>query len=268
MVTFSSMGIHSFLVGLRALIFIPVSIFVLASTAILLAFLRGDQRYINGPLAKRWAAAVIWLAAAKVMVKGTENISSPEDSYPDGSDSDSSFIVIMNHQSNMDIPVLIHSMPLQLRFIGKIELKKIPVFGTALLRAGHFLIDRKDHDRAMAGIREAGQVLQHHGLSVVFAPEGTRSPDGQLLPFKKGAFVMAIETGIPLLPVTIDGTTRSLAKGSLWATEAEVTVTIHEPVPTADLTYEDRNELIEKVRGIMEKTLLSGGGRRQEGEVT
>jgi 1-acyl-sn-glycerol-3-phosphate acyltransferase len=254
------MGIYSFLVGLRSLIFIPVSVLALATSAIVLAFLKVDERYINGPLARKWAAVVVWLAAAKVTVKGTENVPLPDgDSY-----SDRSYIVLMNHQSNMDIPVLLHAVPLQMRFIGKIELKKVPVFGTACLRAGHFLIDRKNHDKAMAGIREAGHVLQHRGLSVMFAPEGTRSPDGQLLPFKKGAFVMGIETGIPLLPVTIHGTTRSLKKGSLWAKRAEITVTIHEPVPTADLTYEDRNELSEKVRGMMEKTLEEGkeeGGR-------
>jgi 1-acyl-sn-glycerol-3-phosphate acyltransferase len=211
----------------------------------IVVFLRGDERYINGPLSNRWARTVIWLAAAKVTVNGTENISSSDESY----------IVIMNHQSNMDIPILIHSLPLQLRFIGKIELKKVPLFGNALIQAGHFLIDRKNHEKAMEGMRSAGEALRHRGLSVVFAPEGTRSPDGELLPFKKGAFVMAIETGIPLLPVTIAGTRQSLAKGSLWTRSADVTVTIHEPISAKDLTYEDRDKLADKVKNIMENTL-------------
>ena len=247
------MGIHSFLIGIRALIFIPLSTLVVASTAIILAFIKVDDRFVNGPLLKHWSSFALWLAAAKVTVKGKENIPSLDGSY----------IVVMNHQSNMDIPVLINSMPLQLRFIGKIELRKIPIFGTGLIRGGHFLIDRKDHEKAMAGIQEAGQVLQQQGLSVVFAPEGTRSPDGQLLPFKKGAFVMAIETGIPLLPVTIDGSTRSLPKGSLWAKRTGITVTIHEPIPTSSLVYEDRTELTEKVKGIMERTLEDGIGNRE-----
>ncbi len=239
------MSFHSLIVGVRAVVLIPFSIFILGSVATILIFLGVGERYINGPVAKTWARIVIWLAAARVTVHGLGNIPPTEESY----------IVVMNHQSNMDIPVLVHSLPLQLRFIGKVELKKVPIFGNALIRAGHFLIDRKNHEKAMEGMRSAGEILRHHGLSVVFAPEGTRSPDGELLPYKKGAFVMGIETGIPILPVTIAGTRRSLSKGSLWARSADVTVTIHEPVPAKDLTYEDRDKLADKVKSIMENTL-------------
>ena len=241
------MGLHKILVGIRALIGIPFSIFILACAATLVVFLRGDERFINGPLAKKWARIVIWLANARVTVQGISNIPDTGESY----------LVVMNHQSNMDIPVLVHSLPLQLRFIGKIELKKVPVFGSALLKAGHFLIDRSDFSKARESLRAAGEVLKQRGVSIVFAPEGTRSSSGKLLPFKKGAFVMAIETGIPILPITIDGTRLSLPKGSMWARKANVKVTIHEPVQTEDLTYDDRNELLEKVREVIEKTLVS-----------
>jgi 1-acyl-sn-glycerol-3-phosphate acyltransferase len=217
------MGLHSIIVGVRAVILIPFSIFVLASVATFIVFLRMDERIINGPVAKTWARIVVWLAAARVSVHGAGNIPSREESY----------IVVMNHQSNMDIPVIVHSLPLQLRFIGKIELKKIPVFGSALIRSGHYLIDRSDHQKATEGARAAGEALRQRGVSVVFAPEGTRS----------------------ILPVTIDGTRLSLAKGSLWARKADVTVTIHQPVPTDSLSYDDRDELSEKVRSIIEKTL-------------
>jgi len=239
------MGLHSVIVGVRAVILIPFSIFVLAGVATVLVFLKDGERIINGALAKTWARTVVWLAAARVTVHGIGNIPSTEKSY----------IVVMNHQSNMDIPVLVHVLPLQLRFIGKIELKKVPIFGSALIKAGHFLIDRSDHMKAMAGIRAAGEALKQRGVSVVFAPEGTRSMNGKLLTFKKGAFVMAIETGIPILPVTLDGTRHSLAKGSLWASSADVTVTIHQPVPTESLSYDERDKLSEKIRSIMEKTL-------------
>ena len=239
------MNPYSVIVGIRALIFIPFSIFILAGMATILAFLRVDERFINGPLAKCWASTVIWLAAARVIVIGAGNIPSREESY----------IVVTNHQSQMDIPVLVHSLPLQLRFIGKIELKKIPIFGNALIRAGHFLIDRSNHQKAMEGVWNAGEALKQRVVSVVFAPEGTRSSDGKLLPFKKGAFVMAIETGIPILPLTIEGTRFSLAKGSLWTRKADVTVTIHQPVLTGSLSYEDRDELSEKVRSIIEEPL-------------
>jgi 1-acyl-sn-glycerol-3-phosphate acyltransferase len=240
------MGLHSIIVGVRAAILIPFSILALGSIATVLLLLRVEEGFINGPLAKNWARIVIWLAAARVTVKGGGNIPSTGESY----------IVAINHQSNMDIPILVYALPLQLRFIGKMELKKVPIFGTALIRAGHFLIDRRNHQKAMEGIRAAGESLRQSGVSVVFAPEGTRSRNGNLLPFKKGAFVMAIETGIPILPVTIDGSRLSIPKGSLWARKADVTVTIHQPVPTGSLSYDDRSELSERVRGVIEKSLF------------
>ena len=240
------MSFHSLIVGVRAVVLIPFSIFILGSVATILIFLGVGERYINGPVAKTWARIVIWLAAARVTVHGLGNIPPTEESY----------IVVMNHQSNMDIPVLVHSLPLQLRFIGKVELKKVPIFGNALIRAGHFLIDRSNHQKAMNGIRKSGEALKERAVSVVFAPEGTRSSDGKLLPFKKGAFVMAIETGIQILPVTINGSKQSLAKGSLWTRSAEVTVTIHQPVPTGSYSYDDRDELSEKVKSIIERALV------------
>lgn len=248
------MGLHSLIVGIRAAVLIPFSIMVLASVATIMIFLGLDARLVNGPLARRWARIVLWLAAARVTVHNAGPALSEGDSY----------IVVMNHQSNMDIPVLVHSLPLQLRFISKIELKKVPIFGSALIRAGHFLIDRRDHLKALEGMKVAGDALRQQGVSVVFAPEGTRSRDGNLLPFKKGAFVMAIETGIPILPVTINGTRVSLPKGSLWARKTRITVTVHEPVSTRGLTYDNRGELSAKVRGIMEKAL--GGDREQRME--
>ncbi len=239
------MGLHAITVGIRALVLIPLSILVLACLATVLLFLGGSEQFINGSMARVWARFVVWLAAADVRVRGADNI--PVDGGP--------HIVVMNHQSNMDIPVLVHALPLQLRFMGKIELRKIPVFGSALLKAGHYLIDRKDRQHALAGIRAAAEAMREKKTSVVFAPEGTRSPDGRIQSFKKGAFVAAIETGFPLLPVTIDGTRHSLPKGSLWARAADVTVTIHPPIATSGLRYEDRDGLSEKVRGIMEETL-------------
>jgi 1-acyl-sn-glycerol-3-phosphate acyltransferase len=240
------MSIHSVVVGVRALILIPFSILALACAATILIILGASERYINGPLAKRWARTVLWLASAKVTVNGLINIPSAEESY----------IVVMNHQSNMDIPVLVYSLPLQIRFIGKIELKKIPLFGSTLIRTGHFLIDRSNHQNAMKGLKASGEALKERGVSVVFAPEGTRSSDGSLLPFKKGAFVMAIETGIPILPVTIDGTRHSLTRGSLWTRSAEIAVTIHQPVPTESYSYEDREKLSKSVKSIMENGLF------------
>ena len=137
------MGLYAIIIGVRALIFIPLSVMLLAIAAIVMLFLKFNENTVNA-LGKPWARFVLWLAAADVTVKGADRIPSSKKGP---------YLVVMNHQSNMDIPVLVHSLPIQVRFIGKIELKKIPVFGSALLKAGHILIDRRDHQNAMEGLK-------------------------------------------------------------------------------------------------------------------
>jgi len=161
----------------------------------------------------------------------------------------------MNHQSQLDIPVLVHAVPLQLRFVGKKELMKIPVFGRAVIRMGHVLIDRKDRENSLAGFDTLAEEISRLGVSVVVAPEGTRSADGRLLPLKKGAFVMAIDLGLSILPVTIRGTRKAMPKGDVTSIGGDVEVIIDSPIPTSNMSYDDRLQLMADVQGIIERNL-------------
>lgn len=239
------MRIYEYFIAARALIFIPLTTAIGSIFAIIISYFDRDGRFFHLYLLKPWSRIVLWLAAARVTVKGQENVNAFK----------SSCIVVFNHQSHMDIPLIIYVLPLQLRFIGKMELSRIPFFGAAALRTGHFFINRKNHEEALQGTKNAGVSVKDKGHSLVFAPEGTRSPDGNLLPFKKGAFVTAIETGLPILPVTIVGTARRLPKGSLRARGGPVEVTIHPLVYTSGLTYEDRDNLMKDVRKVMQATI-------------
>ncbi len=193
-----------------------------------------------------WTRFVLMLAGTRFEVAGLDNLRVIGGPY----------IVVMNHQSYMDIPVIVQGLPFQVRFVAKRELLKIPFFGSAARRCGNIFIERSDRKDAMDGIRKAGRTLKELGVSVVLAPEGTRSEDGKLLRFKKGAFVMAIEAGLPILPVTIEGTRQIMPKGSLTPSGGNVLLTIGRPVPTSEYTYRDRDQLADKIRSIMEEQLL------------
>jgi len=239
------MNPYAVLVATRALILIPVVVVIGSGAAIALSFFARDGSVIWKGIIRPFSQAILWLAGVEVSVSGEENVPSGKQSC----------IVVFNHQSNMDIPLLARHLPMQLRFIGKAELKAVPVFGPAILRMGHFLIKRQDHTGALQDLSRAASCIRRTGLSLAFAPEGTRSPDGRLLPFKKGAFVLAIQTGLPILPVAIKGTFERLPKKSLIARPGPVKVIIHPPVSPEGLTYEDRVHFMEKIRDIIELSL-------------
>ena len=236
------MKVRAAFIAARALIFIPTVTAAASALAILISYFIRDGRFIHQYIVRPSSRIILWLADAKVTVSGYENV-------PDATQA---CITVFNHQSHLDIPLLAYSLPMQLRFIGKKELKRVPFFGPAILRMGHFLINRKDHQSALKELKIAGESIRGKGISLGFAPEGTRSPDGCLLPFRKGAFVLSIETGLPILPVTVDGTSKGLPKGSLIARSSRVHVTIHPQVSPSGFTYENRDELLEKVKNILE----------------
>ncbi len=155
----------------------------------------------------------------------------------------------------MDIPVIVQALPLQLRFVGKRELLKVPFFGSTASRSGHIFIERSNRNNSLKGLREAGNAMRELGVSVVMAPEGTRSTTGDLLPFKKGTFILAIEAGLPILPVIIQGTREIMPKNSYTSSGGTARLTVCKPIPTSEYTYTDRDLLLEKVRKVMEKQL-------------
>ena len=165
-----------------------------------------------------------------------------------------SYIITPNHQSNSDILALITILPVRFRWVIKRELTKIPVFGWALASTGAIAIDRSDPKQSVQTLQKATDKLKG-SWSVVIYPEGTRTPDGRLGHFKKGAFMMAVQTGIPILPVTSNGAFKVLPKKTVWFRPGHITVTIGDPIVTAGLTEKDVPELMERARAEVNKNL-------------
>lgn len=163
-----------------------------------------------------------------------------------------SYIICPNHQSHSDILALLLALPIPFKWVIKKELVSIPLFGWGLARTGAISIDRSNSKAAVKKLRESAHKASG-GWSVLVYPEGTRSPDGNFLPFKKGAFMLAVGVGVPILPVTVNGAHKVLPKKTLRMTPGHITVTIGDPIPTEGRRYRDVPELMEKTRlAIME----------------
>jgi len=166
----------------------------------------------------------------------------------EGMDWDRPLVVVANHQSWFDVFALAAYLPAKARFVAKEELGRIPIFGNAWKSCGHISVDRTDRKQAVRSLQEAGQRVREEKLAMILFPEGTRSPDGRLLPFKKGAFVLAIETGVPIVPVGISGTRDVMAKGSFRIRSADITIRVGEPILVEGLGHEKRDVLLRRSR--------------------
>ena len=164
-------------------------------------------------------------------------------------------VITSNHASMIDIPLLYAAIEIPYRMVAKAELLKVPFIGWVIRRCGFIPIQRRRHEEAIASLRRVHAFVEE-GISFYLAAEGTRSRDGKLLPFKKGPFVLAIQLGVPVLPVTLINTHEVIPKKSLLPRSGiPVRVVIHEPISTKGLTYEERGELRDRVRRIIEERL-------------
>lgn len=154
-------------------------------------------------------------------------------------------IFASNHASNLDGVILLPAIPRRVALLAKKELFRLPVFGTGMREAGFVSVDRAGR-HATAGIAAAVETLKK-GVPVFIFPEGTRSPDGRMQPFKKGAFAMAIEAGAPIVPVSIAGTHRLLRRGEWVVRPGDVSVRFGAPVDASALAAKDRAELLARV---------------------
>ncbi len=236
---------RAILIGLRGLLLMPPITVFFGLLGIFRSFFAPTGKATHELVARPWGKAMAWASGVRLRLEGGENLAGAP----------GPFIVVFNHSSHLDIPILFATLPLEIRFIAKAELLRIPVFGQAMKRMGNIVIDRKDRAQAVAGLAQAAARMRDQRLSVVIAPEGTRSPDGRLLPFKKGAFALALDSGIPILPVTLSGSRAALPKGALAPRGGEVRVRIGRPIPVAGMSHDDRPRLMEMVRGELEKSL-------------
>lgn len=199
-----------------------------------------------------WSGKIVEHLGMKIAVSGRENLARH-----------ATYLVMSNHQSHYDVPVLFHTIGpphgASLRMIAKVELFSFPFFGRAMLEAGFISIDRGSRGSAMASLAEAKRRM-HAGVNVWIAPEGTRSPTGELLPFKKGGFHLALDVGEPILPVTITGTRDALPRGSAQSYRgADVRVVIHPPIDVSGYKKNVKSiaALSEDVRAVIASGLVS-----------
>ena len=190
-------------------------------------------------VARTWAKSILIAGRIKVKVKGLSKI-----------DPTTSCIYMCNHQSNFDIPVLLAHLKVQFRWLAKAELFRIPLFGFAMRRAGYISIDRTDRQAAFISLKTAAKTIRE-GASVIIFPEGTRSPDGNISPFKKGGFVMALDSGVPIVPVILHGTRAIMSKKKLRIVPGTVLVEITEPIDISGYTRENKEALMDRIRNII-----------------
>lgn len=186
--------------------------------------------------ARMWSWLILKTSGIRVRVEGLENIRSG-----------ATAIYCSNHASAMDIPILFVYLPVQFRFLAKRSLFHLPFLGWHLRRSGHVAVDRGRPHEALKGFDRAAQRIRE-GRSVVTFPEGTRSRTTEMRPFKRGSFYLAVLSGVPIVPITLNGTRHVLKPDTYHVRPGQTEMVIHKPIPTSGLTVEDVDALSARVR--------------------
>lgn len=219
---------------------------VILGTAAILLSLFDPSGNIPHRVARFWGKIQLTSAGTPVTISGLENI-----------DRRKSYILVSNHQSTFDIFALLGYLPIQFRWIAKAELFRIPFLGWAMTRIGYIPIERESPKKAYRSMLAAAAAVTR-GVSVIIFPEGTRSPDGKLQPFKKGVFLIALKSQAPILPITIRGTAGIMTKGDWRTHPGRVWITVDPPIETAGIPPEKEGDLSRQVRHALEKNLSRG----------
>ena len=221
---------------LYLLLFIPITALFALSAILFTLFDASGRCYAYH--ARLWARFGLAMNLTSVELRGAEHL-------PDGP-----FILMSNHQSNFDILSLLAAMPRRIYWIAKKELFDIPIFGPSMRRGGYIPLDRSDGRKALKSMENAATIIRQ-GSSVVMFPEGTRSRDGRLLPFKRGGFMLAVRAGVPVIPVTINGSGRVNPGGVIRLYSGNISITLHPQITVPDGMKKSTAEewLMEKVQG-------------------
>lgn len=229
----------------KFLIFMPVLAFSTAFfgslAMILVLFLK--PRLVAQICAVPWARLNSFITPMRVQISGRENI-----------DPNQSYVIVSNHKSHYDIFLLYGWIGIDFKWVMKASLIKVPFLGPACDKLEHIFIDRSNTQAALKSINEAKKRIVN-GTSVLFFPEGTRSPKGNMLPFKKGAFKFASDLNLPLLPVTIVGTEKILPKGTISLLPGDAEMKIHEPISLEGVDEESLKDLIQETRRVIQSGL-------------
>jgi 1-acyl-sn-glycerol-3-phosphate acyltransferase len=219
-----------------------VSIITLTAAGYLIVLLKFRPRSPQSDhILRLWGRACLFFTGTRVVVEGLDEL-----------DPAASYVFTGNHISNLDVPVMVAALPVSVRFLAKAELFRVPILGGGM-RAIHMVeTDRNAGPAVHPRINEQVSRVITAGLSLVIYPEGTRSRDAELKPFKKGAFRIAVDNAMPVVPVTITGTERAWKPGSKIVYGGRARLKIHPPIPTADLTGTDLESLRDRVRQIVE----------------
>ncbi len=206
------------------------------SVALVTAIVTRDQEAALSMARRFWAPGLRWAAGARVVVEPFPNI-----------DWTRPHVFVMNHQSSLDIVAAFLVLPINLRFVAKHVLKYVPFLGWYMWATGMIFVHRGKRGASMGSLRDAGARVRD-GANVLVFPEGTRSRDGGLLPFKKGAFVLATTAGVPIVPIAIEGSGRCMPAGRFRVRPGVIRIKVGEPIPTTGPLKGEIEPLVRQTR--------------------
>lgn len=208
-----------------------------ASLVVIVAALLRIRGGIYDDASRLWSRWLLRASGTRVRVAGFENVKE-----------DRPQIIASNHESWYDVFAIAATLPGRFKFVAKKELASIPFFGWGWRAAGHISIDRSDTQSAIRSLEQAGETMRRDHAKVVIFPEGTRSSTGDLLPFKKGGFMLALHTGVEIVPVGVHGGRTILRKGDWRIHRGEMVLRFGEPIPMAEYSEKSRERLVARVR--------------------
>jgi 1-acyl-sn-glycerol-3-phosphate acyltransferase len=226
--------------GAIATLLIVLYTLILGPLSIVMALL-ARKGWPMDVLGRIWCRWIVKTCGIDIEVRGLEHL-----------DRSRCYVLISNHLSNFDIWCTVAALPVNIRFVAKKELLRIPVFGQALQLSDHIVIDRGRPEEAVAIINRRASGTFGEGFCILFYGEGTRSRDGKVGPFKKGGVVLAIKADLPIVPVAVSGTRKFMPKGAVFVRPGgKVRIVLDRPIETTGIAIEDRDALNERVRAVI-----------------
>ena len=225
-----------------------LSTIILSIVALFVSLFNRDGSAVHR-IGRFWARMHLTTARIDVRIEGLDRLSDPP------------YVLMCNHQSALDIYALMAELPISFKWIAKRQLFSIPFFGWAIRKAGYISIDRENPREALKAIEEAARKIRE-GMNIIIFPEGTRSKDGVLLPFKKGGFTLALRAAVPIVPIGIYGSCALQPKGSFIPREKGlIYIQVGEPIILEGMERSRKTKVMDDVRLLIEE-LLSRGEHR------